>query len=63
METRLRAPTRARDTLTLTAEVTELRDTRRADRGLAVIARTLHNQREELVQRITGTTLIRRAQR
>ncbi|HEX4108555.1 MAG TPA: MaoC/PaaZ C-terminal domain-containing protein [Solirubrobacteraceae bacterium] len=60
IETRLSAPTLAGDSLTVTAEVTELHPTRDGERGIVAITRTITNEREEVVQTMVSTTLIRR---
>jgi acyl-CoA dehydrogenase len=60
IDCRFHAPVFAGDTVAVTATISELRPTKREDRGVAVITRELHNQRAELVQTAVTPLLIAR---
>jgi len=51
---------RAGDTLSVKAKVAELRETKKADRGILVLKREVYNQRGELVQEGDTTLMIAR---
>lgn len=60
LEWRFAGPLRVDDTVHVRAEVTDRRETAKAERGITLIRRSLLNQRSELIQDGTMTMMIRR---
>ena len=56
---RLPAPVLFGDTIRVTVEVAETRPTSKPDRGLTVLAYSVHNQRDEIVMTFTSSFLLR----
>ena len=59
-EVRLPMPVRFGDTIQVRADVVESRPTSNPDRGLAVFAYTVHNQRDDVVMTFRSSFLLRR---